>query len=166
MTIKKSLQEIFPKRWDIPILIILSTVLLYFGLSLPLMEVEKMVFWKSEYSVMAGVISLFEQEEYLLAVILFFFSVVFPMVKLTALWVLWRVKFDDEKRRVVLEWLGILGKWSMLDVFVVAILIVAVKLGPLANVTPKNGVYVFAAAIFSAIMTTMWVERLAKKALN
>ena len=82
------------------------------------------------------------------------------------LWVLWRVKLEDEKRKYILGWLGALGKWSMLDVFVVAILIVTVKLGPLANVEPKIGIYVFTGAILSAILTTMWVEKLARKALG
>jgi len=51
----------------------------------------------------------------------------------------------------------------MLDVCVVAILIVLVKLGPLAQVEPQAGVYVFAAAILCSMLTTMYVERLAHK---
>ena len=51
----------------------------------------------------------------------------------------------------------------MLDVFVVAILIVLVKLGPLAKVEPQSGVYVFCAAIVVSMVTSMYVESLAKK---
>ena len=162
---KKSLQELFPRRYDIPVLIIACVALLYTALSLPLFQVEKMVLWKTEYSVMSGVVELFKQEEYLLSAILFFFSIVFPTFKLAMLWILWKFRFDGEGRKRVLEYLGVLGRWSMLDVFVVAILIVAVKLGPLANVEPKLGIYVFTAAILAAILTTAWVEKLARKAL-
>ena len=144
-------------------MILLSIGLLVMGLSLPLMKVEKMVFWKNEYSVFKGVISLWEQSQYALAVILFFFSVVFPAVKLAALGVLWNAPLSEGKRQTVLHWLGILGKWSMLDVFVVAILIVLVKLGPLAKVEPQSGVYVFCAAILVSMVTSMYVESLAKK---
>jgi len=69
----------------------------------------------------------------------------------------------EKKRQAVLRWLGILGKWSMLDVFVVAILIVLVKLGPLAKVQPQRGVYWFAAAIFLSMITSMYVDNLARK---
>jgi len=160
---KQSLQQIYPKRLDIPLMVVFSAILLTAGLLLPLMRVEKMVFWKTEYSVITGVVGLLHDGEFVLAAILFFFSVVFPIVKLVTLGFLWFVKFEETKRSKILEWLGVLGKWSMLDVFVVAILIVAVKLGPLANVHPKQGVYVFCFAIIMAIVTTMRVEHLAKK---
>lgn len=165
-TQKKSLSQIFPKRLDIPVLIIACAGLLYWALTLPLFKVAKMVLWKSEYSVMRGVVELFNQEEYFLSLVLFFFSIMFPTLKLAALWALWQVKFTDESRRKILGWLEILGKWSMLDVFVVAILIVAVKLGPLANVEPEAGIYVFTVAILAAILTTTWVKRLTHKALG
>ena len=38
------------------------------------------------------------------------------------------MKLSADKQIRLLHWLGILGKWSMLDVFVVAIMIVLVKL--------------------------------------
>jgi paraquat-inducible protein A len=133
------------------------------ALSMPLMKVEKMVFWKNEYSVIAGVHGLWEQGQYVLAIILFFFSVVFPLVKLAALGLLWLAPLAEQRRQAVLRWLGILGKWSMLDVFVVAILIVLVKLGPLAKVQPERGVYWFAAAIFLSMITSMYVDSLARK---
>ena len=144
-------------------LILVSFALLLTGLSLPLMKVEKMVFWKNEYSVLKGVNSLWEQGQYLLAAILFFFSIVFPVVKLGALGLIWNVRLAEERRQIVLRWLGALGRWSMLDVFVVAILIVLVKLGPLAKVEPQVGVYVFCAAIVLSMLTSMYVESLAKK---
>ncbi len=163
---KKSLQELFPRRHDIPLLILFCAGLLYVGLSLPLFKVEKLIFWKNEYSVISGVVGLFNDKEYFLAFIIFLFSIVFPIIKLLILWILWKVRFGDEQRKKILRWLGRLGKWSMLDVFMVAIMIVAVKLGPLANVETKLGVYVFASAILAAMATTIWVERLAARTLQ
>jgi len=144
-------------------LIVLSAATLVVGLSLPLMKVEKMIFWKNEYSVFTGIVGLVQENQILLAAILFFFSMVFPFVKLTALLVLWWVRLAESRRQKVLRWLGILGKWSMLDVFAVSILIVVVKLGPLAKVQPQPGLYVFCAAIIASMGTTMYVESLAQK---
>src|SRR5271169_672328 len=94
-----SLRSRYPRRIEVPAMILLSIGLLVMGLSLPLMKVEKMVFWKNEYSVVKGVISLWEQSQYALAVILFFFSVVFPVVKLGALGVLWNAPLTEGKRQ-------------------------------------------------------------------
>jgi len=158
-----SLRGRYPRRFEVPALILLSFGLLLMGLTRPLMKVEKMVFWKNEYSVLRGVHGLWDQRQYALATILFFFSIVFPMVKLTALTLIWFVRLPEQKRQTALHWLGLLGKWSMLDVFVVAILIVLVKLGPLARIEPQRGLYWFAAAILMSMITSMYVERLAKK---
>ncbi|MGO9243388.1 MAG: paraquat-inducible protein A [Verrucomicrobiia bacterium] len=159
----QSLRDRYPRRIEVPLLILASFVLLLIALSLPLLTVEKMVLWKNEYSVIAGVHGLWEQGQYALAIILFFFSIVFPLFKLAMLGFIWFIRLAERKRQAVLHWLGILGKWSMLDVFVVAILIVLVKLGPLAKVQPQPGVYWFAAAIFLSKITSMYVDSLAQK---
>jgi paraquat-inducible protein A len=158
-----SLRHRYPWRFEVPTLILLSFGLLMMGLSRPLMRVEKMTFWKNEYSVMQGVHSLWEQQQFALASILFFFSIVFPSVKLGVLAMIWFVPLPEQKRQAALHWLGLLGKWSMLDVFAVAILIVLVKLGPLAKIEAQRGLYWFATAIVLSMLTSMYVERLAKK---
>lgn len=157
--------ERHPKQRIVPIALVLSTILLFIGLSLPLMDAQTGILWKrwkSSYSVWTGVVALWHQNELLLAAVLFFFSMVFPLAKLVALAVIWYVRLADEQRVALLRWLEALGKWSMLDVFAVAILIVLVKLGPLANVQPRSGVYFFAAAILASMLTTMSVDRLAR----
>jgi paraquat-inducible protein A len=159
-----SLRSLYPWwRQEVPLLIGVSCLLLAAGLLLPLMHVQKMVLWKNEYSVTTGVISLWEQGERLLAAVVFFFSVIFPIVKLVSLAIIWLWPLSDQYRQSVLHWLGILGKWSMLDVFAVAILIVLVKLGPLARIEPQAGVYAFALAIILSMLTTMYVTRLARR---
>jgi paraquat-inducible protein A len=159
----QSLGQRYPKYPQIPYIIALSAALLTAGLLMPLMNIEKLIFWKNDYSVMTGITGLFHDGQYFLGAILFFFCLVFPIVKLVMLWFLWQFPVEKSKRDKILIWLGLLGKWSMLDVFVVAILIVAVKLGPLANVTPQAGVYVFTVAIILSITTTMWLEKIIRE---
>ena len=153
----------------VPAALLISTVLLLIGLSLPLLETHQQLLWKkwqSSYSVWAGVVALWHARDYILSGVLLFFSIVFPFAKLIALSVIWFVKLRDDHRAALLHWLGLLGKWSMLDVFVVAILIVLVKLGPMARVEPRTGVYFFTAAIVASMLTTMYVTRLARKPLR
>ncbi len=153
----------------VPAALLLSIALLLIALSLPLLQTQQSMLWKTwknSYSVWAGVVALWKGHDYMLAAVLFFFSIVFPLAKLLALGVIWFVKLAHEQRAALLHWLSLLGKWSMLDVFVVAILIVLVKLGPLVHVEPRAGVYVFAAAIISSMLTTMYVERIARKSVH
>ena len=149
-------------RIEVPVLLSLSALLLMAGLLLPLVHVEKMMFWKNDYSVMTGVRSLWHQQQWLLAIVVFFFSILFPSLTLLVLAGIWFLPLVEDQRQRVLHWLGILGKWSMLDVFAVAILIVLVKLGPVARIDPQRGVYAFACAIVLSMITTMYVTHLAR----
>jgi len=164
--VKKSLKEIHSGRLDVPLLIGLALAVLVAGLSLPILTVEKTVFWRhweNHYSVFVGVVELAKSGDWLLAVILFFFSMVFPFAKLFSLALLWYRKLSETERRKTLHWLEILGKWSMLDVFIVSILIVAAKLRDLTQVQPRIGIYLFGLAIILSILATTRVERLARR---
>jgi paraquat-inducible protein A len=41
----------------------------------------------------------------------------------------------------------LIGKWSMLDVFLVAIFVALVKLGTIATINPEPGIVAFAAVV-------------------
>ena len=88
---------------------------------------------------------------------------VFPFAKLATLAFIWFRPLTERERVDALRWLELLGKWSMLDVFVVAILIVAAKLRDLTQVQPRIGIYLFALAIVLSMLSTMRVKQLAKK---
>ncbi len=120
-----------------------------------------MWFWQSDYSVLSGVADLARQNELILAAVIFFFSVAFPIAKLASLWMVWSVPLASKRREGVLVWLERLGRWSMLDVFVVAIMIVLIKMKPLAAISPRPGVYVFSGAILLSMGTALYVKRLA-----
>jgi len=159
---KKSLQELYPERLDIPLLILLAGILLSIGLTLPVLTIRK-IWEKNTFSVISGIQNLYHDKQYFLAFIIFFFSVVFPIVKLCSLGVLWVVRLKEEHQKSILYWLELLGKWSMLDVFVVAVIVVAVKLGVLAKAEPRKGIYVFAVAILTSMVVTFLADNLAKR---
>ena len=157
---RKSLVQAHPKRIDVVILLILSNSLLVAGLMMPVMTVRKL--WeKNTFTILTGIQSLYDDKQYFLTFVVFFFSVIFPIVKLTALYTIWFFPMKAEWRQRILAWLAILGKWSMLDVFVVAVIIVAAKLGVLASAEPEIGIYYFGASVLLAMVTTAFQERLA-----
>ncbi len=162
----RPLNAIYPRRYEIPLLIGAAAVLLATGLCLPLFHVTQMVFWKSSYSVITGVVNLAKEGNVFLALIIFVFSVLFPIIKLLALAYLWMAALPNARRAAALYWLGFLGKWSMLDVLLLALAILAVKMQALAKVEPQVGVYVFCAAVFLSIVATTLVESLARRSLK
>lgn len=58
-----------------------------------------------------------------------------------------------------MHWLEILGKWSMLDVFVVATTIGAAHLKLLNRTVTEDGIYVFGAAILASMVASIFLRR-------
>ena len=157
----KSLRELYPKRIDVAFLIIVSAVLLVVGLNLPVLTIRKL--WEeSTFSILSGILNLWREKYYFLATVIFFFSIIFPIVKLVALFVIWFVRLTDARRKWVLHCLALLGKWSMLDVFVTAVLVVSVKLGALATAKAESGIYYFGSSILLAMLVTAFQNQLAQ----
>ena len=160
----RSLARQHPRAWDVPVLLGLASVLLVVGQVLPGVTIHFVVREPEHYSVMGGVIDLWEVGNPVLAVILFSFSVVFPIVKLVALGVLWFRPLEAARRARWCHALKALGKWSMLDTFVVILLVGTVQLSRLVTIVktnPEPAVYAFGAAILLSIALTFRVAGLA-----
>ena len=160
---RKSLSQYYPKRWDIVVYLILLLGLLITAQCLPVLSIKKFVFWKSQYSLWSGTIGLFRSGNYVLGSILLTFSIFFPFAKLCILLVLWFGKFTDDQRLRVFKWLEILGRWSMLDVFVVAMIVVIAKSGVAMKASPKIGIYLFAIAVLLSLVVMVYIGSLARR---
>ncbi len=145
--------------------LLLAMGLLAAGLTVPSFSVTWLFVLEDKLSVLQSLLLLLEDGEYLLCLILFAFTVVFPFGKLvTAAW-LWRfTQVAPARLRRALGWLDVLGRWSMLDVFVVALVIVSVKASWVGEVTLHAGFYLFVAAILVSGLALRRIARLAQAA--
>jgi paraquat-inducible protein A len=146
----------------VPLLILLSSACLIAGLVLPVITLKELVFWKHTFSVLSGIQALWREGDWGLAVIIFLFSIIFPFIKLVMLLIVWYKKFEEKARQRLIYFIGQIGKWSMLDVFVISITIVITKTAKLIKAEPRPGIYIFGLSVLLAMAVTMWVERLAK----
>ncbi|WP_210394959.1 paraquat-inducible protein A [Motiliproteus sediminis] len=138
-------------------LVWLALGLLLAGISLPLMTVEQLWLFENRFSLWSGLIQMIGEGRWLLALLVGCFSVALPLLKLSML--LRALGGSGSRVRRWLEWMHHYGKWSMLDVFVVAVLLVSVKLGALAKVHIHLGLYAFAASVLLTMMVTGWLMR-------
>ena len=80
------------------------------------------------YSLLGGIRHLWADGQISLATVLFLFSILFPVIKLTGLALQAGQLLPAKSPTIV--WLSRLGKWSMLDVLVLAMVVVAFKAFP------------------------------------
>lgn len=141
-------------------LLLLALGLLLLGLAWPVLTLEKFYLFANTVSLWSALMQLIAEREWGLVLILGLFSVVFPILKIIWLFVLWNVEpvCTDSHRRH-LHWLAVFARWSMLDVFVVALLVVSVKLGALAQAKVELGIYAFAVSVMLTMLLSAWVGR-------
>ena len=136
------------KTWAL----VIASLILYIPANyLPIMTV---VLWGdgSPDNIMSGGLSLLSAGMWPLALLIFVASIVIPIAKLlTLLGLLWSVRIHSKWRPVertqLYRMTEFVGRWSMIDIFVIGILVALVQFGNVATVTPGMGALCFAAVV-------------------
>jgi paraquat-inducible protein A len=103
-------------------------------------------------TILGGVIELAGSGMWPLALLVFFASITVPVLKLVGLTYLlfttWRgSRAHLTQRTVIYRVVDHIGRWSMIDVFMISILTALVRLSPLVSVSPGPGVIAFCAVV-------------------
>jgi paraquat-inducible protein A len=148
----------------VPALLLLAFALFGTGIFFPFFHVAKFWVFREAVSVVGGIGTLFREGEYFLFAVLSLFTLVFPAAKLGLLVVIWMERDHDLARvRRLHGWVAALGKWSMLDVFVVGILIVTMKAAGLARIEIGLGLYLFTFSVVATQLASAWIDRLLRR---
>lgn len=140
--------------------LILAAYLLYIPANvLPIMHSTSLGYERSD-TIISGVNYLIISGMWPLALVVFFASILVPLLKLVVLTYLlvsvqrrsrWRPK-DRARLYRITE--GI-GRWSMVDIYVVTILVALVQLGSVAKVEAASGAIFFAAVVVLTMFAAM-----------
>jgi paraquat-inducible protein A len=113
-----------------------------------------------EKTIVGSIIMFMDQGSYVLALIVFTASIIVPTGKIAALsWLCvcaitprWSQPLSNTRLYRLTE---LFGRWSMIDVFVVAILSSLVQLDGLMSITPGAAVMAFAGVVIATMLATM-----------
>ena len=135
--------------------LVIATILFLIGLFLPMLTLTKFYIANNSFSIISGLIELLKDRKFILFILIAGFSLVFPIMKIGVLFKMLVAKsLSDAKLKRYLHLMHEYGRWAMLDVMVVAILIVTVKLGAIASIKVHIGLYVFGAAVLLIMLVT------------
>jgi paraquat-inducible protein A len=124
------------------------------ALVLPFMQVDIFMKGSETFSLLRTVKLMWDEGLWGIAVLITGFSVIFPFVKIALLLRAWLWMRPGPSRTHLLEWLGRLGKWSMLDPFSVLVLVLLASDQWAVTATTNLGVYAF----LTAVAITMWLS--------
>ena len=128
------------------------------GIIWPMLTVSKSL-WiiplgSNTVSLASGLLQLLSDGHLFLFLIIFLFSIAFPTAKLFLLYRLWYQPLNPTAATKLTHFLAVTGKWSMLDVLVVGMLVVILKLRDLVTVTVDFGVFFFATSVILTMIAT------------
>ncbi len=120
------------------------------SLLLPFITVTTFYFFDDSQTLPGSVAQLWGRGEYLLAVIIAIFSLILPLAKILMLFLSSYFMHSGKSRLVI--FLEKYGHWSMLDIFVIALLLVSFKLDSIVSASVHAGFYAFT---FCVILTML-----------
>jgi paraquat-inducible protein A len=142
---------------------LIASVILYVPANtLTVMRTDSL-FGRENHTILGGVVDLWNGGSWDLAIIVFVASIVVPILKMLALALLAisvqrRSSWRRHERARLYRMLEAVGHWSMLDVFVVALLVGLVRFHSIAEVLPGPGIAAFGAVVVLTMLSSMSLD--------
>ena len=145
----------FLHRYYLLLLLLIAAIFLIVGLVAPIITFKKFILIQNTFSIISGTWSLLKEGHLFLFFIITVFSIILPIFKIIFLAnLVYSSATTNAKTTKTLDLVHRFGRWSMLDVFVVAVLVVTVKLGAIADVEKHIGLYFYAASAILLMFIT------------
>jgi paraquat-inducible protein A len=139
--------------------LLIAAAILYVPANLyPVMHVIQLGREQS-YTILGGVRELVEAGLWPLAALVFIASIVVPLLKLGALLIMLTATHRQSAtslfdRTRLYRVIGVIGRWSMIDIFMVSILVGLVRFGVVSRITSDVGAACFAAVVILTMLAT------------
>ncbi|MGL4206776.1 MAG: PqiA/YebS family transporter subunit [Aeromonadaceae bacterium] len=149
-----------PHSLEYCVALLVTACILYIPANmLPIMVTESL--GSETYStILGGVVLLWNMGSYPIALVIFVASVLVPITKILALfWLCYSVSRGDchhrRGRTRIYRLTEFVGRWSMVDVFVVAILVALIRMGKIMSIYPGSAAMAFAAVVVVTMVAAM-----------
>ncbi|MFN9986403.1 MAG: paraquat-inducible protein A [Pirellula sp.] len=135
---------------------------------LPILEIEKLGHHYTS-SILGGIIELYREGSFVIATIILLFSIVLPIAKLlTLLELCWFRWLEHHHRSWAYRVIEFSGRWSMMDVMLLAFLVMLIKLSGMVEFHIGPAAVAFAGCVIMSMIASMsfdphsiWEEDLA-----
>jgi paraquat-inducible protein A len=130
-------------------------VLFWPAVLLPILKIERLG-QSSQSSILSGIMDLFQHGSWFIGGVLLLFSIIFPLAKIVLLLELSCLQLLGQRHKALtLRLMEHLGKWSMLDVMLLALLVMLVKLGNLVEFQLGPAVFAFIGCVTMSMIASL-----------
>ncbi len=145
--------------WTMPLLLLIAFGAIVFAIELPFFKINNVPLYSKSYSIHAAISALFENQHYGLAIFLILFTCVTPLLVLLLIGHCWMVRKTHYQIARRLDLIRIVGEWSMLSVFLMALGITVTEGELLVKTQIKDGLWAICIAILCSVVCTRLAYR-------
>ncbi len=154
-------RHIKPKSIEMSLAFSITALVLYIPANIyPFMTIE-LYGNRNSSTIWSGIVSLFESGAWAVAAVVFLASLFIPLLKLVILFYLAltaRTKKHPHFKNKLYKMVEAIGRWSMLDIFLLAVLVAIVKLAPWAHVQPEFGSLMFLFVVIFTMLASAYFD--------
>lgn len=144
--------------------LMLAAAIMYIPANLLPMTITRSLTGEQQDTIMSGVIYFWRHHDYLVAIVIFTASIFIPMLKLMILTFLLLVvrnqstdkhRWRPEQCAFLYRVVEFVGRWSMIDVFVVSLLTALIQMQALASISAGSGAVAFGAVVVLTMLASL-----------
>ncbi len=148
-----------PKSIQKATALLIGAAILYLPANILPIMITKSVFFYQASNILDGVVTLWQSGDAPIAIIIFVASILLPLTKMMALMLLllsanYKPIASAKRLTSIYRFIEFVGRWSMIDVFVIIILMALLQV-PLATILPGPAVVYFCAVVFISMVAAM-----------
>ena len=142
---------------------LIAASILYIPANILPMTVTQSLLGNQQDTIMSGVIYFWQTGDYFVSSVIFIASIFIPMLKLVILAILLmavhlqssrRLRFSPENCATLYRVVEFIGRWSMIDVFVVAMLAALIQIHSIATILAGPGAVAFGAVVVLTMLAS------------
>lgn len=146
---------------------LIAASILYIPANVLPMTITNSIFGSQKDTIMSGVIYFWQTHDYLVATVIFLASIFIPLLKLFILsFLLFSIYMQSLKRwnfspkhcSILYRVVEFIGRWSMIDVFVVSLLTALIQIQSLATILAGPGAVAFGAVVILTMLASLSFE--------
>ena len=122
---------------------------------LPILRIEQLGM-THQSSILGGTLELFAHGSYFVGAVVMLFSIIFPLTKIVLLIELSLLEIFHRKHKAfTLRMMEHFGKWSMMDVMLLAFLVMLVKLGDMVEFSFGPAIFAFVLCVAMSMLASL-----------
>lgn len=139
---------------------LMTSAILYFPANFLPITYTRVLGRETESTILGGVVTLWEHGDRPIAMVIFIASVLVPLGKMVVLsWMCLSVQLRSDfalrQKTILYRVTEFVGRWSMIDVFVVGILVALIQLGNIMTVRPGVAAVAFAGMVVTTMLASL-----------